>query len=105
MGDKIHILNENKFDSFVSNGNVIVDFYADWCGPCKIMAPHFQKASEEIKNVKFAKVDVDSESELAGRYDVMSIPTTIFFKDGEIVDRHTGALDISNIKKMVEENF
>jgi len=101
----IKILTEDNFDDFISSGNAIIDFYADWCGPCKIMAPHFEKASKEMKEVKFGKVDVDAESNLAGRFQVMSIPTTIFFKDKEQVERHTGALSLDMIKGTAEEFF
>ncbi len=101
----VKMLTEDDFDDFISSGNVIIDFYADWCGPCKIMAPHFQKASEEIKNVKFGKIDVDAESDIAQRFQIMSIPTSIFFKDGEQVDRHTGALSFDMIKEKVETDF
>ncbi len=101
----IENLDSGNFDKFIKEGNCIVDFYADWCGPCKIMAPHFKKASEEIKGVKFGKVDVDGNQELAARFDIMSIPTTILFKDKEQVDRHTGALSFDVVKEMVKRNF
>ncbi|OIO81330.1 thioredoxin [Candidatus Pacearchaeota archaeon CG1_02_32_132] len=101
----IKILNSKSFNEFIKKGNAIVDFYADWCGPCKIMAPHFEKASEQIKGVKFGKVDVDGNQDLAQRFQVMSIPTTIFFKDGEQVDRHSGALSEDDIKKTIGKAF
>lgn len=101
----IQTLNEEDFDDFISDGNIIVDFYADWCGPCKIMAPHFESASKKIKDVKFAKVDVDANSDLAGRFQVMSIPTTIFFKDGEQVSRHSGAMSERDIIETAENDF
>ena len=104
---KILEVSEENFDSEVLQSDlpVLVDFYADWCGPCKVMAPHLEKASEEIKSVKFGKVDVDKEGDLAGKFGVLSIPTTISFKDGEQVDRHTGALSVADIKKIVEKSF
>lgn len=101
----VEILNSENFDGFVSEGNVVVDFYADWCGPCKIMAPEFEKASKEIKNVKFGKLNVDGAQDVAGQFGVMSIPTTIFFKDGEAVDRVSGAIDADEIKERVEKAF
>ncbi len=105
MAGNITVLDENSFDDFISSGNCVIDFYADWCGPCKIMAPHFQKASEEFTNVKFAKVDVDANPDLAGRFQVMSIPTTLFIKDKEQVDRFTGAMRLEEIKEKIESNF
>tara|TARA_Y100000034_G_C6835507_1_gene377510 strand:+ start:447 stop:755 length:309 start_codon:yes stop_codon:yes gene_type:complete len=98
-------LNSEEFDDFIADGNSVVDFYADWCGPCKVMAPEFEKASEELKSVKFGKVNVEGNQELAGRFGVMSIPTTIFFKGKEQVDRHTGALRFEDIKEKVEKEF
>lgn len=98
-------LDVENFNDFISKGNVVVDFYAEWCGPCKIMAPHFKKAAESVKDVKFGKLDVDGNQEIASEYGVMSIPTTIFFKDGEMVDRHTGALSESDIKNKISSAF
>lgn len=98
-------LDTETFSDFISRGNVVVDFHAEWCGPCKIMAPHFKKASEAITGVRFASLDVDGNQEIAQEYGVMSIPTTIFFKDGEIVDRHTGAMGFADIKQKVEAAF
>jgi thioredoxin 1 len=102
---KIEVLNLENFDDFIEKGNVVVDFYADWCGPCKIMAPEFEKASKENKNVKFGKIDVDGNQDIAGRFSVMSIPTTIFFKDKEQVDRHTGALRAEDIQEKIDKEF
>ncbi len=101
----IKILNDDNFDEFISEGKAVVDFYADWCGPCKIMAPHFESASRKIKGVKFAKVDVDSNSELAGRFQIRSIPTTIFFKNGELVSKQSGAMSEKDIAEIVESDF
>lgn len=101
----IRELKSNEFDSFISKGNVVVDFHAEWCGPCKIMEPQFKKAAEMLQSVRFAKLDVDSEYEVAGKFHVMSIPTTIFFKDGEMVDRHTGAMTADMIERKAKEAF
>lgn len=98
-------LDSDSFGDYIAHGNVVVDFYADWCGPCKIMAPHFHKAADAVKGVKFAKLDVDGNQDVASEYEVMSIPTTIFFKDGEMVDRHTGALSLEDIKRKVNDAF
>jgi thioredoxin 1 len=98
-------LNKDNFDEFISKGIAIVDFSAEWCGPCKIMAPEFKKASEEIKDIKFGKIDVDGNQDLAGRFQVMSVPTTIFFKNKEQVDRKSGAMSFNDIKTKIEKNF
>ena len=103
MAGKIEVLNANNFDAAVAKGTVIVDFYADWCGPCKIMAPAFEKAADKMAGVKFAKLNVDGNQEIAGRYGVMSIPTTIVFKNGNVKDVHTGALSEKEILKMADK--
>lgn len=87
-------LTEKTFDSFVENGKVVVDFWAEWCGPCKIMGPIFEDVAGYLKGkVKFGKVDVDAHSDLAQQFSVMSIPTMIFFENGEVVDRIVGVLE------------
>ena len=105
MTGKITELDEKNFDSFISKGNCVIDFWAEWCGPCKIMEPEFEKASKEIKNVKFGKVNVDGNLDLASRFQVMAIPTTIFFKNKEQVDRSTGAISFKDIRNFCERNF
>jgi thioredoxin 1 len=99
----VEILDKKKFDSAISKGTSIVDFYADWCGPCKIMAPAFEKASMKVKDVKFAKINVDGNQEIARKYGVLSVPTTILFKNGNVKDMHTGTLSENEILKLVEK--
>lgn len=105
MSKRIAEVTEDNFDEFISKGNAIIDFYADWCGPCKIMKPHFDKAADKMTGVNFGKVDVDKNMDLAGRYRVMSIPTTIFFKDKEQVDRASGVLTTEDIERKANEAF
>jgi thioredoxin 1 len=95
-------LTSKNFDEFISEGKSVVDFHADWCGPCKIVSPIVEELSRKMKNVKFGKIDVDNETELAQRFQVMSIPTLIFFKDKDQVDRHTGALSLEEFEDKIE---
>ncbi len=72
-------------------GVVVVDFYAEWCGPCKVTEPIIEELSDTMKDVKFVKVDVDPNQELASKYSVFSIPTFLIFKNGEIKNQLIGA--------------
>jgi len=78
-------LNKNNFDEIVKKSEkpVLVDFWADWCGPCKMLGPVVHELAEETDEVIFAKVNVDNEPDLAGAFGIMSIPTLILFKNGE----------------------
>lgn len=89
----IQFLTVDDFDDFVSGSDkpVLVDFYADWCGPCKAAAPILDDLSDDYADdLVVAKVDVDAQPELAKRFDVLSIPTVILFNEGEEVDRKIG---------------
>lgn len=83
------------------NGTVLVDFYADWCGPCRMMSPVVDEISNENANVKVGKVNCDEEMELAAEFEVMSIPTLIIFKNGEIAKTFVGVTP----KEEIEENL
>ncbi len=83
------------------NGTVLVDFYADWCGPCRMMSPVVDEISNENTNAKVGKVNCDEEMELAAEFGVMSIPTLIIFKNGEIVKTFVGVTP----KEEIEENL
>jgi len=86
-------LDKNNFETEVLKNKeaVLVDFYATWCGPCKMTGPIIEQLAEEIKNVKFVKVDVDQNQELSSQYQVFSIPTFLIFKDGQVVGQLVGA--------------
>jgi thioredoxin 1 len=98
-------LNENNFVRMTKTGKAVVDFYADWCGPCQMMKPTFEKVSKEFKEVNFFKVNVDNGQEAAARYDVRSIPTLIFLKDGKEADRIVGVAYEADFKKKINEVF
>lgn len=90
-----------KFNGFVEKSKVaIVDFYADWCGPCQALKPVLEKLSEDLKGkVAFGKINVDHNRETAGKYGIMSIPTLIIFKNGKLADRLVGAMPAETIKQ------
>jgi thioredoxin 1 len=104
MGKNTTDLNEKKFDDFVKKGKSVVDFWAEWCGPCRIIGSIVEEVANEMKGkVKFAKVDVDGNQDLAQRFDVMSIPTLIFFKDGQQVNRIVGVIDKKGLVDRIRE--
>ncbi|PID27491.1 MAG: thioredoxin [Candidatus Cloacimonadota bacterium] len=83
-------VNAENFYSEIQEGIVLVDFWASWCGPCRMIAPEIEALAKENQDIKILKVDIDNEEELASKYDIMSIPTVIIFKDGEMKDTISG---------------
>ena len=84
-------LNQNNFHNAIANGTVLVDFYADWCGPCRMVSPIVDEIAQERNDITVCKVNVDDENSLAMKYGVMSIPTLLVFKDGKEAARIVGA--------------
>ena len=80
---------------------ILIDFWATWCGPCKTMAPIVEEIAEERTDIKVCKIDVDQEPELARQYRVMSIPTFLVFKDGEVVKRDMGVMSKDELKCLI----
>lgn len=96
-------LTTENFDQEVlqAGQTVLVDFYADWCGPCKMMGPVVEEISNEETAVKVCKINIDEEMEVAQKYGVMSIPTFIAFKNGEIAGKQIGAVPKSRLQDMI----
>ncbi|MDD3453823.1 MAG: thioredoxin [Bacilli bacterium] len=82
--------NEMNFNDLISEGIVLVDFYANWCGPCKMLAPILEEIASDRGETKIVKIDVDQAEALARNYGIMSIPTLILFKNGKMIDQKTG---------------
>ena len=92
-----HLEKEEDFDNLIKE-EIIVDFYADWCGPCKMMSPIIDAIAKEVDdNFKICKLNVDEAQDIAYEYNVMSIPTLIIFKDGSVVNKLVGLQDKTEV--------
>jgi len=106
MSDSVKELNAKTFDDFVSKGDSVIDFWAEWCGPCKLLSPVVDETAKEMKGkVKFGKVNIEELRELTDRFEVMSIPTLIFFKDGEPVEKTSGFMEKRKLLDMIKSVF
>lgn len=99
----ISITNENfKSEVLDDPGVVLVDFWASWCGPCKMLSPVVDEVAEELEGVKVGKINVDEQPELASQYRIMTIPTLVVLKNGEEVTRSSGVISKEDIKELVK---
>ena len=101
MSDKITELDSSNFEAAISGGSapVVVDFWAPWCGPCKAIAPILEELAEEMGDaVKICKVNVDNNSEIAGKYEIRAIPTMLIFKDGALAETVVGLSSKEDLK-------
>ena len=95
-------LNEDNFTTQIQSGITLVDFFADWCGPCQMLSPVLEEvAGEMVGQAHFGKVDIDTSNKIAGDFHVTSVPTLILFKDGKEVNRLVGVRDAKAIKEFV----
>lgn len=99
---QVQYLDDSNFNTTIANGLVLVDFYADWCGPCRMIAPIIEELSTEMAGVAvIAKLDVDKAQETTATYQVMSIPTVILFKNGKEYKRFVGIKNKEELKKLI----
>lgn len=90
-----------EFDEVIAEGKVLVDFFAVWCGPCKMIAPVLEEIADERDDIIIVKVDVDETPDLARRYGIMSIPTLLLFKDGQLVSKTMGYQDKDSLNDFI----
>jgi thioredoxin 1 len=101
--DKVPELTEIEFDDFISKGIVLVDFFAEWCMPCLMMAPVIEDLSERFEGkIKFGKVNVGENQRIAQKFNVSSIPNFILFKDGEVIQDFVGAMPSEEFEEKLE---
>ncbi|MDR2836117.1 MAG: thioredoxin family protein [Bacteroidales bacterium] len=100
----IIILSENNFSGTINSGLFLVDFYADWCKPCVAMTPVLEEFAKLHGNtLKVAKINIDNATDLSGKYNIVSIPCLVLFKDGKEIKRLIGSRDISNLSTELQE--
>ena len=107
-GEKILTLTDDTFDEEIQNvpEPVLVDFWAEWCGPCKMLAPTVERISEEMTGqVRVAKVNVDDNGDLANRFGIRTIPTLMVFKGGRVVDQIVGNVPREQIRRVLEKHL
>ena len=97
-------LKEESYEELVTEGLVVVDFYATWCGPCKMIGPVLEEISQEL-DIKVEKVDVDQHLEIAKNFAIMSVPTILIYKNNEIVDKLIGFMPKDELKEKIMKNL
>ena len=97
--------NEETFKNDVKDGIVLVDFFATWCGPCKMLSPILEELASDRNNIKFVKMDVDENPNIAKEFGIMSVPTLVFFKDGQEIAKQTGFLPKDSLQNWINEKI
>lgn len=97
------VIDEKDFESEISSGVVLVDFFASWCAPCRAMGSILEQIDGQIEGAKIIKVDVDQSGNVARQFGIMSIPTLIIFKDGEIQEKHIGLWQKTDCEEAIKK--
>ena len=96
-----HLSNSNEFEQEIQGPVVVVDFYADWCGPCQMLAPVLEQLEKET-SIKIVKINVDEIPDIARAFRIMSIPTLMLFKDGKLVKKELGYMPIERLREFIK---
>ena len=99
----IHINNVAEFDEAIKEGKVLVDFFATWCGPCKMLSPVLEEIADKNPDLLVLKIDVDEVGPLAARYGVQAIPTLLLFKDGGLIEKRVGYQNMNQLLAFINQ--
>ena len=96
--------NETNFNDMIQDELVLVDFFATWCGPCRMLGPVLEELANDRNNIKIVKIDIDESASLAKSYGIMSVPTLLLFKNGKLVNQRSGCMQKEELTNWIEEN-
>lgn len=98
----VTIINDKDYKEYIKEGKVVIDCFANWCGPCKMISPVLDKLSEENENTKFYKIDVDQATEIVRDYEIMSIPTLLIFENGTLKEKVVGLRSKTELEELIK---
>lgn len=101
----MEIINAEKFNSIRNDGKIVVDFFADWCGPCKMLGPVMEEVSKDHDDITFVKVNVDDEEDLAREFGIMSIPAVFMLNNGEVKNKFLGYIGKEAVEEEINKAF
>lgn len=99
----MRIIGTQEFEETIRNGTTLVDFFADWCGPCKMLGPVLEEVDGMFPEINFVKINVDDNMDLAERFGIMSIPQIFLFRDGQVIGKTGGYQDVNGIRRFIED--
>lgn len=99
----VELVKDNEYEKLIKEGKVVIDCFATWCGPCKMISPIIDSLSEEIKDVKFYKIDVDEAEKITTDFNIMSIPTILIFENGNLKEKVVGFKSREELKEIINK--